>query len=259
MAEQQKYINKLKGARVLVIGGSAGLGYGVAEACLELGSTVTISSSSSARVSAAISKLQAAYPSAASRISGHECNLGDEATLESNVAALFDKVGEVDHIVFTAGDALATIPIKDATLAQIKQAGMVRFFAPLLVARFGATHMPASSNSSITLTTGTVGEKPIPEWSVVGSYAAGHHGMARGLALDLKPIRVNAVSPGPVDTELWNMDEREKKDFFKMLTDKCTTGEMGKVEDVAEAYLACMKDRNCTGSVISSTGGFLLT
>jgi len=81
------------------------------------------------------------------------------------------------------------------------------------------------------LTTGTVAEKPIPRWSVVASYAAGLHGMVRNLALDLKPIRVNLVSPGLVDTELWKeMKEGDKSRMFKDIEGRVPTAHVGKRE-----------------------------
>ncbi|KAL2358875.1 hypothetical protein BJ546DRAFT_30780 [Cryomyces antarcticus] len=259
MSDQTKYTQKLKDTHVLIIGGSAGIGYGVAEASLESGARVTISSSQQTRVDAAISRLQSAYPSASSRIAGHACNLGDEATLEANIAALFDMVGSVDHVVFTAGDALAAMPIEAVDLQKIVKAGMVRFFAPLLVAKHAVKHLTPGPASSITLTTGSVSERPIANWTVVGSYAGGLHSMTRNLALDLKPIRVNLVSPGVVDTELWaGMDEAQKKAMFEGYEKVLPTGRVGQVEDVAEAYLYAMKDRNVTGTMISSNAGHLL-
>ena len=78
-------------------------------------------------------------------------------------------------------------------------------------------------------TTGSVAEKPIPGWSVVASYATGLHGMVRNLAVDLKPVRVNLASPGPVDTELWKeMGEGEKKNMFKEIEGKVPTGHAGR-------------------------------
>lgn len=82
--------------------------------------------------------------------------------------------------------------------------------------------------------------------------------MAWGLALDMKPIRVNTVSPGAVDTTLWKMPDQEKQEAFRKWEAKMATGRVGQVEDVAEAYLYCMKDRNLTGSIISTNGGALL-
>lgn len=186
--------------------------------------------------------------------------MADENTLEAEIAALFEKTGEVNHIVYTAGDSLATIPIADATLPQIKQAGMVRFFAPILVAKHAVKYLPKTPASSITFTTGSVSEKPIPGWSVVAGYATGIHGTMRGLALDLKPIRVNLVSPGAVDTELWaGLSDEVKAGMFKSFGDKMTTGRVGQVEDVAEAYVYAMKDSNLSGSLISSNGGALIS
>ncbi|OCL01862.1 short chain dehydrogenase [Glonium stellatum] len=263
MTDQIKYSNKLRDNHVLIIGGSGGIGYGVAEACLELGCTVIISSSSASRIAASISSLQKTYPSARSRIYGHACDLGNPETLESNVVSLFEEAtqesnGKLDHVVYTAGDALSIAALEKVTLEQIQQAGMVRFNAPLIVAREAAKYLKKSYTSSYTITTGAVSEKPHEGWAVIGSYAGGHHTMARGLALDMKPIRVNAVSPGAVDTTLWKMPDEEKKEMFKKLEAKMTTGRVGQVEDVAEAYLYCMKDRNLTGSVISTNGGALL-
>lgn len=81
----------------------------------------------------------------------------------------------------------------------------------------------------------------------------------RGLALDLKPIRVNLVSPGVVDTDLWaGMSQEQKEGMFKTFEEKLATGKVGQVEDVAEAFLYAMKDKNLTGSLISTNGGGLL-
>jgi NAD(P)-dependent dehydrogenase (short-subunit alcohol dehydrogenase family) len=81
----------------------------------------------------------------------------------------------------------------------------------------------------------------------------------RNLALDLKPIRVNLISPGAVDTDLWgDMDEEKKRDFFASIAKVTTTGKVAGVESVAEAYLYAMKDENLSGSVISTNGGHLL-
>ena len=108
MPDQQKYTAKLHDANILIIGGSSGIGYGVAEAGLENGASVIISSSSESRVASAVQKLQSAYPSRVSAVRGYACDLGDASTVDANVAKLFKAVGTVDHIVYTAGDALAT-------------------------------------------------------------------------------------------------------------------------------------------------------
>ena len=233
----------------------------MAEALVEYGATVIVSSSNPQRVEKTISRLQEAYPSAKSRISGHACNLGDEDTLEPNIVELLDKVGKLDHIVHTAGDALATLSIDQIDVAKMKKAGMVRFFSPLLVAKHAPKYLTGGPNSSITLTTGAVSERPTPGWSMIGSFATGLQGMCRGLALDLKPIRVNLVSPGAVNTELWDnfgLTEEQKQQLMEHHKTGMPTGKVGLPEEVAEAYLYLIKDTNITGSMISTNGGVLL-
>lgn len=193
MADQQKFTQKLKDAKVLVIGGSSGslnvstymniptniaigIGYSVAEALLENNATVIVSSSNPNRVEQTVSKLQKSYPSAKSRVSGHACNLGDESSLESNIKSLFEKVGKLDHVIYTAGDTLAQMSLSDVDIEKVKKAGMVRFFGPLLVAKHAAKYLTGGPKSSITLTTGAVSERPIANWSVVNSYATGLQG-----------------------------------------------------------------------------------
>ena len=263
MADAQKYTLKLANKRILIIGGSSGIGYAVAEAALEHGAHVIISSSQESKISSAISSLLQSYPGAKSRLSGYPCNLASPE-LESNIQFLLSTANagglKLDHIVFTAGDKLAQAPLEEITLEKMQVAAMVRFNAPLLLAKHASTNMNHGPASSITLTTGSVSEKPIKGWSLVAGYATGLHGQMRSLALDLAPIRVNLISPGAVLTPLWSEQPGE---IFKGMMDKfkktSTTGEIGRPEDVAEAYLYAMRDRNLTGSVISTNGGALLT
>ncbi|KAK4542470.1 hypothetical protein LTR36_006722 [Oleoguttula mirabilis] len=259
MTDQVKYTQKLKDAKVLVIGGSSGIGYGVAEALVEHGAIITISSSNPDRVQKTVDSLKKSYPSATERIAGHACNLGDQATVESNIKELFEKVGKLDHVVYTAGDSLAMMPLESVSMEKMVQAGMVRFFAPLLVAKYAPKYLSSGPKSSITLTTGSVSERPMPDWSVIGSFATGLQGMCRGLALDLKPIRVNLISPGAIDTELWGMmSDEQKANMFKGLSEKHPTGKVGSVQDVVYSYLGAIQDYNMTGSTISTNSGTLL-
>ena len=220
--------------------------------------TVHISSSNESRVAAKVDQLKKSYPAAAARIFGHVCNLGDVVTLEPNVKRLLDTVGKVDHIVHTAGDALAGVEIGQLDIATITKLGTVRFYSPLIVAKYALPYLTSAPSSSITLTTGAVAERPIPNWTAIAAFAAGLHGMTRGLALDLKPIRVNLVSLGAVDTEFWKMPEQDKLKIFKMRGDRSLTGKVGRVEDVAQSYIYLMKDQNITGTIVGTNSGMLL-
>lgn len=254
------YKSKLEGARVLILGGSSGVGFGVAQALLEHGASVIISSSSPDRVAKAVQRLEASCPHG--HVQGIACNLGSQEHLVSDVDKLATEVakgGKLDHVVHTAGDALAIGKLEDFSLTQIQQAGMVRFFSPLIVAQHLRKLLKEGPASSYILTT-SVSERPMPDWTVVLSYITGLVGMMRGLAKDLAPIRVNLVALGPVETELW--DAFRAKGTYEAVKESSekgmATGTIGKVEDVVESYLYLMKDKNATGSTVTSNGGMAL-
>jgi NAD(P)-dependent dehydrogenase (short-subunit alcohol dehydrogenase family) len=248
--------NKLADKHVLVVGGTSGIGYAVAEASIENGARVTVSSSQEASVKTTLERLSKSYPDA--QITGYSCDLS-KPSVEADVEALFQKVGTVDHIVYTAGDKLATIPLQQITMQYFVKAGQLRFFAPFFVAKVGSRYLSAGPASSITITGGGVAERPVNDWAVVGSYAAGLHGLVRSLALELKPIRVNLVQPGGLATELWrDMEPDKQESLYRHWKESFPTGEVGQAEDVAEAYLWLMKDKNVTGRVASSDSGHSL-
>lgn len=254
-SKYQKLLNK----HVLVIGGTSGIGFAVAEASLASGARVSVSSSNPSRVDKTVQTLQSSFSDGT--VAGYVCDLS-KPTVEQDLEALFAKTGTVDHIVFTAGDKLATIPVDQITYDKIIAAGQVRFVAALLTAKVGRKYLSPGPYSSIVLTTGSVSQKPRPDWSVVAGFASGLHAMTRNLALDLKPVRVNLVSPGAVETELWdltfNSDEKAKQAMFEKVAKGNPTGRLAQPEDVAEAYLFLMKDPSVTGTVVDSNSGAFL-
>lgn len=267
MFKSGKYASKLFGARILIIGGTSGVGLAVAEASVELGaSTVVISSSNTERIDAAVSHLRKSYSETACNIIGFRCDLKQEELVEHNVAALFDAstssgAEKLDHIVFTAGDQPTPRPIANIDFSFIKEVGLVRLFAPLIIAKHAAKHIAPGPTSSLTFTSGISAYKPYPNWNAIGAYVSASEGMTRSLAVELKPLRVNLVCLGPVDTELMTRfypKPDERKAVFDAIAQKGVTGAIGTAEDVAEAYLYCMKDRNLSGSIIHSNAGMLV-
>ena len=239
-----------------------GIGYGVAEAVLEHGGSVIISSSSKSRISDAIATLQKSYPSAKSHVTGHACDLADKDRAEENIKALFAQTGKVNHIVFTASNALPIVPLQDITVNKIGEAGQMKIYAQLLMAKHASDHLTGGPNSSITFTGGIVGERPIPNWLLVTAFTCGLHGLARALAIELKPVRVNIVQPGMVsNTNLWatnGIPEEAKQSLFADAKQRLPVQKVGTVEDLVEAYIYLMKDENVTGEIVNSSGGQLI-
>lgn len=257
-----KYISKLRDARVLILGGTSGIGFCVAEAALEHGAQVCLSGSKQEKLDQAISRLQSTYPNARSNVFGQVCDLSQPQDLESNLQTLLKVAagdGKIDHIVFTAGDAITVVPITEATIDGIYAGGNVRFVAPLIMAKLAPQYMASHQKSSITLTGGVRSHRPALGWAIMSAWGSGIEGMARGLAFDLAPMRVNVVNPGAVHTELFDRFSREHLGtMLQAFKDGTLVGNVGKPEDLAEAYLHCMKDHFLTGTVLTSDGGMTI-
>ncbi|GMF77700.1 hypothetical protein BDV35DRAFT_282283 [Aspergillus flavus] len=273
--------NKLANTRVLIVGGTSGIGFAVARVVLEHGASIIVASSKPDKVNSAITRLKTFYPDEehTNRIAGTVCNLADRETLEANVVNLYNFAtapdtfpnaqgtqttdGKVllDHVVMTAGDALGLRKPTDPTfdVPYIESSGTVRFIGSLILAKHAPTYLRQAPSSSITFTSGVLTTRPAPGWTLVAATGSAIEGMARGLAVDLAPIRVNTVSPGAVLTEIFGTLETDSLEkMIEMFRGQTLTGEIGKPEDVAEAYLYAMKDRFLTGELIGSNGGKLL-
>jgi NAD(P)-dependent dehydrogenase (short-subunit alcohol dehydrogenase family) len=162
-----KFTNKLDGQRVLVIGGSTGIGFAVAEAALEHGADVIISSSNHSKIDAAIKRLanhvQKAHLLPVRKISGKVCNLAKPETIEANVKELLEAAsqeGKLDHVVFTAGDFDPSPSLDSATVSVISKIGMVRVMGAVFVAKHLWSYMNQSNNSSFTITGTTTDSRP---------------------------------------------------------------------------------------------------
>lgn len=267
-----KYITKLQNARVLILGGTSGIGFSVAEAALEYGARVVVSGSNQGRLDNAISRLHSVLSRGSPLLSnletdmvtGKTCDLGDATNLEANIESLLkfataNGADKLDHVVFTAGDALSIKSVAEASVEYIQRTSLIRFTAPVLVAKYLPKYMNSDVTSSYTLTSGTNASRPTPKWTVMTGIGSGIEGLGRGLAMDLKPIRVNVVAPGAVKTELWGDIPADRIDsVVEKFKKQSLTDTVGTPEECAEAYLYCMRDSFTTGTVLPCDGGRLI-
>jgi len=256
-----KFINKLQGKRILIFGATSGIGFAVTEACVEQGATVIITGSKAERLETTIKRLQTSYGDLQSRVTAHICDLSNEETLEANIVQLLDAATangsqKLNHISFSAGNIFGLPKITEVSIAQIRRIDVVRYLAPVMIAKHLAKHVEASADSSFTITGGVNSHKPSPGWAVAASGGGRNEALVRGLAVDLAPVRINLVAPGAVDTELLRgLLTPERREMF---TQKTLVKRLGRPEDTAEAYLYLMKDGFVTGTVIHTNGGALL-
>ncbi|TEA14056.1 Short-chain dehydrogenase/reductase ATR9 [Colletotrichum sidae] len=261
-----KYLNKLANKRVLIIGGSSGLGFAVAEASIENGASVILASSNPTKLASAANRLRTTYASlisSNSTISTLTIDLSDTENLRPNLTSLLDQATsdgqlKVDHVIYTADAASPLPPFHETQPKDISASFSMRAYAPIILASLlkgSDKYIAHSPDTSITFTNGSSSHRPMPGWAVADTAAGAMEGLVRGLTCDLAPVRVNLVSSGPVTTELFQTLPKEAIELFRS---KCLTGKLGRPEDVAEAYLYLMKDGNITGATILTEGGRIL-
>lgn len=236
----------LKGAHVVLLGGTSGIGFATASAAAAHDAQVTVVSSSPASVERAV----AALPDGAD---GQAVDLGDPA----RVQALFDGLGELDHLVYTAGEPLALMPIAETDPDRARAFFGLRYFGALAAVRAAAPHI--REGGSITLTTGTASQRPSAGWAVAASICGAVEALTRTLAVELAPIRVNAVRPGVVRSPLWaGMSETDRERMYRERAATLPVGRVGEVEDIAAGYLSLMTQPFATGTILTLDGGALV-
>lgn len=231
--------------RVVIIGGTSGIGLATADLFAQEGAKVTIASRSK-------EKVQSAQGHLGTNVSGYALDFRDD----SQLAKLFEKIGRFDHLVITAGEgtmgAFSDIPIEQASSAfDSKFWGQYRAVKAAIgyVARSG----------SITLTSGVYGSRPPKGASTLAAINCAIEGLARGLAAELAPIRVNVVSPGLVDTPIYGgMGAKARQQLFESVAEALPVDHVAKPEEIAEAYVYLANNKFTTGSIIDINGGALL-
>jgi NAD(P)-dependent dehydrogenase (short-subunit alcohol dehydrogenase family) len=232
--------------RVVVLGGSSGIGLAVAQELVAQGGTPIVASSNADRVKEALATLDG-------KAEGHTLDLSNE----QDIRRFFQRLGDFDHLVFTAGDTLQLNELVATDLTKARQAFELRYWAALAAIKYASTHI--RKGGSIVLTTGIAGERPHKGWTLAASVCGAIVSLTRALAVELAPIRVNAVSPGVVRTSLWkNMQEQERKAMFENVGKTLLVGRVGEACEIARTYLFLMQEGYSTGQTVVVDGGGVL-
>lgn len=231
---------QLKNRNVVIIGGSSGIGFATAKLAQAHGATVSITGRNQAKLDRAAQEL------------GDVQRAIVDVTHEADIQQLMAQFDHIDHLV-VLGASLASGKVSDTPLEELGRPINERLWGAIYAVRHA---VPKMSDGSITLMSGLFSTRPIAGMAIVAAAVGGIEAMSHALALELAPIRVNAIAPGYIDTPLLQAafeDQYESvvKTQAAMLPVKC----IGTAEEAAQSILFLATTRFITGEVLHLDGG----
>ncbi|GAB3896188.1 SDR family oxidoreductase [Kibdelosporangium lantanae] len=225
--------------RVVVVGGTSGIGLATAERLVEGGREVVVVGRDPDRLAAVVSRL------------GVE-GFAVDACSASGLAEMFGSLGAIDHVVVTATGPSGTTPFAELTMDHVRAHVEGKLVAHSLVAQAALPTL----RGSITFVTAASAGAAMPTTAALAAVNASVEAMVPVLAVELKPLRVNAVSPGVVDTAWWDFLPGDVKvQVFADVAAGTPVGRIGRPEDVAQAITFLIDNTFTTGVVLRVDGG----
>ncbi|GGF33848.1 short chain dehydrogenase [Youhaiella tibetensis] len=236
----------LMGTKIVVVGGSSGIGLGVAAAALAHGAELVIVGRSQDKLLKAQHILGT---------DGRVKTVTADMTHEGEIATAFAGIGAFDHLVSTAGALPPGSPIGETDADETRLFIDSKFVGAVLLAKHAARRL--NRGGSMTFTSGINKDKPpVPGGAVVSAVAGSFSYFARALALELAPSRVNIVSPGWVDTPMFDeLVGDAKAGYFEAMAARLPIGRIASPADIASAYIHAMESDFTTGETLHIDGG----
>ncbi len=231
---------------VVVVGGSSGVGLETVRRLAATGARVIATGRDDGKLKAAIGGMGA-------NVSGAAFDACDRGALD----AFFEKTGPIDHLVLTLSGGEGAGEFVHLDLQSLRRGFEAKFWPQLEAAQAGARVL--QKGGSITFVTAISARNALPGTAGLAAINGALEAMVGSLARELKPSRVNAVSPGLVDTPWWDrMPVALKDDLFRQQVETLPVGRVGRPQDVAHAIEFLIENGYTTGTVIECDGGLRL-
>ena len=228
--------------KVVVAGGTSGIGLATARMLLALNGNVTVTGRDQKKIDA----LRSSDPTLKV--------VALDSTDKNELIHFFSSTGSFDHLIITLSGAKGGGLFQELSLDDLRE-GFEKKFWPYLQTIQAALPF-LNKNGSITILTASSTTARLPGTAGLAAINGALEVMVPILAKDLKPIRVNAISPGVIDTPWWNfLNETDKQATFEQLSTQVALGRVGKAEEIASAIVGVVTNTYINGSVIFCNGG----
>jgi len=231
----------LDNKRIVIIGGSSGIGLSLSEHLLAEGSDIVIASRSPEKLLAAKKKLN-------DEVSTYELDASDE----KSVVNFYSNIGSFDHLVITIKPDHLVSAFSESSVVDAKQAFDSKFWGQYNLVRHGLKNISVSG--SIVLTSGIASARSYKGFSGTAAINGAIESLVKSLSGEISPVRINAVSPGFIER---NGDDQDRLNAVKALGARPSIDRLGTPKEVAEAYLYLLKNEYSTGSILILDGGEL--
>ncbi|MBL4584604.1 MAG: SDR family oxidoreductase [Pseudomonadales bacterium] len=231
----------MKGKRILIVGGGTGIGLCLAKQLIDMGAQVVIASRN-------IKKLERVCTELGTAASAYPLDAGDEQA----VIGFYSELGEFDHLVVTIRPDHLTGPFTESAPADSRAAFDAKFWGQYILARYCLDTI--SAKGSIVFTSGIAAVRGYQGFSCTAAINGAIESLTKSLAVELAPIRVNAVTPGFIerfgdDTERWNM--------VQSLSARIPAKRLGTQIEAANAYIYLLQNQYTSGTIVTVDGGEL--
>lgn len=230
----------------VIIGGSSGIGLATARRLRELGHRVTITGRDQRRLDAARTALD-----------GEVSAVAMDAANADALPGAFSRIGTLDHLVLALGSGKGAGPLASLSVAEVRKGFEEKVFAHIATAQAALPHI--AKGGSITFVAAVSAHAAMPGVVGLGSANAAVVALVPTLAAELKPLRVNGISPGVIDTPWWDfLDSGQKTAVFNEYAAKTPVGRIGRPDDIAQAIAFVIGSSFMSGQTIVCDGGLAL-
>ncbi|WP_245752483.1 SDR family oxidoreductase [Chitinophaga arvensicola] len=235
----------LESKKVIIAGGSSGIGLATAVILAKEQANVTITGRSAARLADAVKN----------RPGIHTASL--DSNNRKDLDAFFGAQGNIDHLVIALSGAKGAGKFAELSLKDLREGFEGKFWPQLNTLQAALPYI--NKGGSITLVTAISAISKAPGTSGLAAINGALELMIPSIAKEIQPLRINAVSPGVVNTPWWDfLPADAKADTFHEYAAQIPTGRVGEPDEVADTIIFLMRNGNITGTIIRCDGGLSL-